>query len=144
MEIIESFSGKYRFLSNFFPAPINADGLRYPTVEHAFQAAKTLDEDDRDRIRFAASPGEAKRLGRRVQLREDWEERKLALMEHLLRLKFQAPALRARLVETHPALIIEGNTWGDTYWGAVRTDNGWEGENHLGELLMKIREEIVG
>ena len=75
--MITSFSGPNRFLSNFFEHPMMVDGLRYPTLEHAYQAAKTNDPELRERIRSAATPGEAKRAGKLVPLRSDWDERRL-------------------------------------------------------------------
>jgi ribA/ribD-fused uncharacterized protein len=132
---IGPFSGTFRFLSNFFPSPVEFEGLTYPTVEHAFQAAKTLNRAERERMRQLASPGEAKRAGRRLTLRPDWEEIKLALMEQLVRQKFADAALRARLLKTWPRPLVEENTWGDQFWGRCRG----VGENHLGCILMRIR-----
>lgn len=140
--MISEFRGSYSFLSNFFPSPIMVDGLRYPTVEHAFQAAKTTDKIWREKIRNATTPSRAKLFGRRCPIREDWEEKKLEVMEYLLQIKFRSPALQRRLLETDDLLLIEGNTWGDTYWGAVRSNGKWEGENQLGQLLMKLRKEL--
>jgi N-glycosidase YbiA len=141
--LITDFSGPNGFLSNFSPSPIMADGHSYPTVEHAFQAAKTRDKLWRETIRLAPTPNDAKKLGRKCPIREDWDEIKIDVMEHLLRLKFRAPALRARLLETGDEFLIEGNTWGDRYWGAQLLVTGWEGQNHLGLLLMKLREEFT-
>jgi ribA/ribD-fused uncharacterized protein len=137
-ERIDSFSGEHSFLSSFHPSPITIQGITWPTVEHAFQAAKTKDIDARVDIRLASTPGKAKRLGRRVELRSDWESIKVDVMEDLLRRKF-APgtALRQQLDATSPAELIEGNHWGDTFWGVCRG----VGRNQLGLLLMKIRDE---
>jgi ribA/ribD-fused uncharacterized protein len=112
------------------------DGTIYHSIEHAFQAAKTLDPDERFEIYKAPSPGQAKKLGRQVRLRSDWETVKLEVMEYLLVQKFkQGSPLAKLLVETGDSQLVEGNTWGDTYWGVC---NGI-GENNLGKLLMKIR-----
>ncbi len=135
---IISFDGDYEFLSNFYPSPILHVGLHYPTVEHAFQAYKTLDPELRSRICACLSPGYAKQAGRRLALRPDWEAVKYVAMEWFLRQKFGNHMLAELLVATGAARLIEGNTWGDRIWGQV---NG-EGENHLGEMLMKIRSEI--
>jgi len=81
---IDSFQDEYRFLSNFWPSPVDYMGDYYPTVEHAFQAMKTMKAEERTEILKAKTPGEAKRLGRKVTLREDWEERKMGVMEHFV------------------------------------------------------------
>lgn len=144
--MINSFTGVYAFLSNFYPCEIEKDGIKFPTVEHYFQACKTLDLNKCAEIAAAATPGEAKRLGRRVKLREDWEEVKDAVMEEGLRKKFKNPRLKAALLSTGDAYLIEGNTWHDNYWGACRCARcrNRQGQNHLGELLMKIRDEDKG
>lgn len=137
--MINRFIDEYEFLSNFYPSPIydNA-GKEYPTVEHYFQAMKTFNLQKRELIRLAESPGKAKRIGRLVQLREDWEDRKLDIMEKALIQKFQIPQLREKLLATGKEELIESNFWNDTYWGVCKG----EGENHLGKLLMSIREKI--
>lgn len=136
---IESFSGHHRFLSNFYACEILLDGEMYPSVEHAYQAAKTLDVDQRETIRRTAAASYAKRLGRRVTLRKDWEHVKLTIMLGLLRQKFQDERLRRLLLRTAPLTLIEGNNWNDTYWGVC----DGKGDNHLGRLLMQVREEIA-
>lgn len=136
--MISSFTGKYSFLSNFFACDIEHEQLRFPSVEHAFQAAKCTEDQDKQSIQKTKSPGAAKRLGRRVKLVPNWETKKLDIMEQLLRIKFSDPDLAEKLVDTYPAKIIEGNTWNDTFWGM---SNG-EGENHLGIILMKIRDDL--
>src|SRR5258708_19770440 len=87
---ISSFKGKYEFLSNFYPAIVKLNGIPYPTVEHAFQAAKTVDPMESHWVGLAQSPGEAKKRGRKITLREDWEEAKLGVMLDLLRQKYDA------------------------------------------------------
>lgn len=140
---ITSFSGAYDFLSNFYLAVVMYEGRRYSTLEHAFQAAKTTDNGERALIERAQTPGIAKRLGRRVRLREDWEEIKLSVMRELLRDKFSDQELKEALIATYPRRLIEGNTWGDRFWGAEGFGGHWHGENHLGHLLMELREELV-
>jgi len=136
---IREFQGKYRFLSNFFPSPVAMDGKEYPSVEHAYQAAKTLDKDRREVIRQQETPGRAKRAGQRAPLRKDWDEVKLRVMEILVRRKFKShDNLKKRLLATGDEELIEGNTWNDTFWGVCRG----RGQNHLGKILMKIREEL--
>lgn len=134
---IESFTGPFRFLSNFFPCDIDFSGYTYPTLEHAFQAAKTNDLSARKVILQAISPGKAKYAGRRVLLRSDWEEVKQDIMLSLLRKKFSDDGLKGMLLDTGNRKLIEGNNWGDTYWGVY---NG-TGDNFLGKLLMQVREE---
>ena len=140
--VINSFQGEYFFLSNFFYSPFEFDGEIYSTVEHAFQAAKTFDTEQRQSIRLAASPAQAKQLGRAVQLRPDWEQVKFDIMLALLRLKFSQADLRQKLLDTGDSELIEGNTWGDKVWGCVLYKGQWVGQNHLGKLLMQVRADI--
>ncbi len=136
---ISSFSGPFRFLSNFWPAPVSLNSLIYPTVEHAYQAAKTLDPDHRQRIRRAPTPKDPKRLGHRLTVRLDWELVKVSTMRRLLIQKFSDPVLATQLLRTAPHTLIEGNTWGDRFWGICEG----EGQNWLGRLLMEIRETLT-
>jgi ribA/ribD-fused uncharacterized protein len=128
------------WFSNFLPndKPFIYQGMTFYTVENFFQAMKTLDIEERKLI-AAATPSKAKRLGRKVKLREDWEEKKLQVMEYALRIKF-APGTSwyTKLMATGNEEIVELNNWNDVYWG--RTLDG-RGENHLGNLLIKLREE---
>jgi hypothetical protein len=137
--VIDSFFGKYRFLSNFYPAVVKYKSNAYPTVEHAFQASKSVDDCTRIMICGAKTPGIAKRMGRRVNLRSDWEDIKLDVVLGLLRQKFSADPLKHQLLSTYPAELIEGNDWGDRYWGV----SYGVGENHLGKLLMMVRTELM-
>lgn len=138
MKIIDSFDGEYFFLSNFSPILVVFDGRVCRTSESAFQMMKTLDPKLRDKI-ANANPSEAKRLGRRVKLREDWEEVKDKIMYEIVLSKFSNyESLKKQLLDTGDAILIEGNTWNDTYWGVC---NG-VGENHLGQILMRVREEL--
>lgn len=139
MTPITSFHGPHRFLSNFYPAPVMLDGTVYPTVEHAFQAAKTTDRAMRWHFLRAPTPGDAKKLGRQVTLRDDWEQIKLQVMMDLVWLKFQEPSLSARLVETAGRDLVEGNHWNDRFWGVC----GGVGENWLGRILMTVRDTII-
>lgn len=136
---ISSFQGDHSFLSNFWPCVVALDSVEYPSVEHAYVAAKTLDPQVRLKARTCRTPGDVKRLGRKISLRTDWNEIKLSVMSELLDQKFgRHPDLRKRLLATGDRQLIEGNTWGDTFWGVC---NG-VGENHLGKLLMKTREKF--
>lgn len=134
-QTIDAFRGQYAFLSNFHPAKVWLGGKLYPTVEHAFQAAKTEDPEERERIRQAATPGKAKRMGQNVKLRYGWEENKQDVMLFLCLQKFRKNPLRRLLLRTGSAKLVEVNTWGDTYWGVC---NG-VGKNALGKILMDIR-----
>lgn len=137
---IDSFVGGYEFLSNFYPSTIIYSGEVYSTVEHAYQAAKVIDPMWEERIRTASTPNQAKKIGRRAPLRVTWENDKVAVMRELVHLKFRIPELRERLIETDPAELIEGNWWGDTFWGVCKG----KGENMLGMLLMEERRCLVG
>ena len=131
---------EYRFLSNFYEAPIEFDGLVFGSNEAAFQAQKCLTQEEK--LQFTEfSPGKSKGVGRRVALRPDWEEVKFGLMEEIVRAKFiQHPELAKKLLETGDKILVEGNTWGDMCWG-VNIKTG-QGQNRLGKILMKIREEL--
>jgi ribA/ribD-fused uncharacterized protein len=138
---ITSLCGPYRFLSNFFivPGGIEYQGRRYPSVEHAYAAAKSLDPAVRATIAILPTPGQAKRAGRAVALRPDWEVVKLAVMADLLARKFSREPLISALVKTGSAEIVEGNNWGDIFWGVCEG----HGENHLGRLLMELRTRLA-
>lgn len=135
--MIEELTGKYRFLSNFFSCFVTYDGVEYPSVENAYQAAKCKNKEDRSFF-LTCKASEAKRRGRVIQMRSDWDAVKLEVMENLIRQKFLTEPLKSKLQSTVPDEIQEGNWWGDFYWGTV---NG-VGENHLGKILMKVRDEI--
>ena len=138
--MITSFDGPYEFLSNFWPSPIVWRGGAYPTVEHAFQAAKTLDEAKRRRIAALPHPADAKAAGQRVELRPDWEAVKTGIMAELVSLKFADPELRARLQATGEREIVEGNHWFDRVWGQCPLGVG---ENRLGLILMAERARLT-
>lgn len=134
---IKGFFGKYRFLSNFYscPAGIWYEGLKYPSVEHAYQAAKV---DSYDRLPFTTcNAKEVKRLGGSVLLdKEDWEEVKYDIMLQLVTQKFAVhKGLRDKLLETKKAYLEETNHWKDVYWGVYEGN----GLNKLGEILMVVR-----
>ena len=135
--MINSFRGDYFFLSNFYESPLLFEGKFYLNSEAAFQAQKTIDKGIRDKF-SKLSAKEAKSLGRNVQLRRDWEDIKDLVMYNILKEKFNNEFLGRALVATEPFDLIEGNTWGDTYWGMC---NG-KGRNQLGITLMQIRKEL--
>lgn len=123
---ITRFQGQFRFLSNFVGG-----------VEQKYQAAKCLSKEDANRI-LTLTPGQAKRAGRKVKLRPDWDNVKVHIMTNLIRKKFYKEPFRSQLIATGSQEIIEGNDWGDHFWGVCM---GF-GENQLGKILMRIRNEI--
>lgn len=134
---IDCFDGEYAFLSNFYNSPFEYDGIIYPTNEHFFQAMKTSNREERERIAAAATPGKAKYLGRSVKLRADWDTARVMVMKLGLYLKFTTSLeLRDKLIATGDSELIEGNTWNDTYWGVCNNI----GHNMLGKCLMELRE----
>lgn len=138
-ETISRFDGQHRFLSNFADCRVTYGKIDYKNAEAAFQAQKTLDVDERERIAGMA-PGEAKRAGRRVALRPDWEDVKRTAMARIVSAKFRQDGNMARLLlATGNAELVEGNTWNDTFWGVC---NG-KGQNWLGRILMALRQDML-
>lgn len=139
LSVISSFSGEYRWLSNFYPSPQTEHGLTFPTNEHYYQACKATNIADAQFVLMHDSPGGAKKAGRAIKCRADWESVKLGAMRKGLILKFtQNPLLLQKLRETAGIMLVEGNTWGDRYWGVCKG----VGENHLGKMLMQLRQEL--
>lgn len=144
MPTISFFIGDYRFLSNFYPCIFIYDGTTWPSVEHAYQAAKTFNHVSREQIRTALTAARAKAIGSEVSLRADWHDIRLTVMRELLALKYRRGSVLARhLVATHPALLIHGNHYHDHFWGAVPFEQEWRGTNWLGKLLMDRRAELI-
>jgi len=152
MEAITSFRDEYRFLSNFYYVTVKntfePDGLVYPTLEHAFQAAKTTDFVIRKEIMRLATPSGAKAAGRQLTIRNDWEKVKLAVMLDLLRYKFSPEyhlVLAHKLVLTYPHALVERNTWHDTTWGSCSCVicSAQVNHNWLGRLLEHVRLELM-
>jgi len=134
---IESFSGKYRFLSNFYPATVVYEGFVFPSVEHGFVAGKyRFDKFQVDRIN-KLSAGQAKRYGREAILPSSWNTNRNKIMVDLVTAKFESSLLMDMLRSTDEKILIEGNTWGDTYWGECPIGTG---KNQLGKILMNIRD----
>jgi ribA/ribD-fused uncharacterized protein len=147
--MINSFSGEHAFLSNFYQHRICFDGLVFPSVEHAFQAAKTLDRTEKMKIADAPTAATAKRLGRKVVvLRPSWDVYwRYSIMETLLAIKFSDTAIGDLLIATEPHGLIEGNTWHDQVWGDCRCGAGRclpTGMNLLGWMLVRQRDKLVG
>lgn len=139
--VIDSFTGEHFFLSNFYEAPIDfGGGLVAKSGEHVYQAMKTEDLTEALAVLATPTAGESKKLGRKVTMRPDWDAVKDEVMEGVLHEKF-APGseLARKLMDTGDAILVEGNHWGDTYWGVC---NG-KGINKLGQLLMNRRDELV-
>lgn len=135
---INSFHGQFGFLSNFYGEGSN-------TVEHLFQSDKTLDENWRRTILEALTPGKAKRLARKVPMRSDWDKIKISVMTYHVTAKFDNIELALKLTDTYPEELIEGNRWHDNFWGDCSCPKciNVKGQNHLGKILMKIREDIL-
>ncbi len=139
VEPILSFDGPYRFLSNFYPAPIKWRGLEWTTSEHAYQASKTSNKLLQQFISTLPTPNDAKQVGKALRLPSNWDEIKFTYMRSVVKAKFtQNPKLLEALIETYPAHLEEGNWWKDTCWGVCPVGSG-NGENHLGKILMELR-----
>ncbi len=132
---IEGFFGPYRFLSNFWYAKVELDGVIYPAIENAYQAAKT---DLHLRSPFKnCSPGQAKSVGRGAPIRKTWDLEKVDIMRQLIEQKFALGSeLAEKLLGTGDCRLVESNTWGDVFWGEC----GGRGQNQLGKLLMSQRD----
>lgn len=136
--VIDSFRGEYFFLSNFYNVPVIYDDIPYLNSEAAYQAQKVVNKEERKNFSFL-NPFKAKKLGRKVELRKDWENCKIKIMYEICKAKFtQNQDCKNNLLKTGDAVLIEGNNWGDRIWGQV----DGIGENYLGKILMKIREEL--
>ena len=147
--MIESFSGRYNFLSNFYPPKIEHQGITYPTVEHYYVAMKVKNDqqidgkfityiDCRELIAKMPNPSRVKQFGKIIKIRRDWDDVKLDVMLWGIREKFKHTDLKDLLLSTGDQELVEGNTWNDTYWGICRG----EGQNNLGKILMKVRMEL--
>ena len=139
MKQIDSFTFGQAYLSNFYYADIEYMGLVYPTNEHAFQAQKNSDPAYQSLVQQARMPNLAKRYGRQIKLREDWEKVKVDIMRNIVMHKFiQNPDLKKKLIDTDNIQLIEGNKWGDKFWGTV----DGVGKNYLGIILMDTRKVL--
>lgn len=141
MESIRSFRGNHLFLSNFYRdrQPVLFNGKYYLTAEHAFQAAKATSEEAREYVASAPDAREAKKRGREILCRKDWDQVKVQVMVAIVWEKFsENENLKRALLETGNAYLEEGNWWKDTFWGVC---NG-EGSNILGHILMAVRDGL--
>lgn len=146
LEVIDSFKEDYEKFSNFYPVLVYYKDIDFPTVEHAFVAGKRKDPMFWRKIAKIPEDkaGKAKRLGRKVKLRKDWNIIKLSHMRKLLNQKFQYPSFKKLLLSTGDAQLIEGNYWHDNYWGDCYCEECVNiiGQNQLGKMLMKVRNLI--
>lgn len=136
--MIESFQGVHRWLSNMSCVVIEFEGDYYPSTEHAYMAAKTLNLKERKPFQIGGdlvSPYEAKKAGRTVTLRDDWNDARDVVMTNIIAQKYSKTPYKELLDLTGDRELVEGNTWGDTYWGVC---NG-EGKNKLGKMIMAQR-----
>ena len=140
MNDITEFQGEFRWLSNFFPVQIEYEGLIYPSVEHAYQAGKLINIEDR-KLFLIMSAGQAKKLWRNYPTYNLTEEFRLNLMYQLLSIKFNQEPFKSLLIATGDCYIQEGNRFGDTFFGYCLKTN--QGKNHLGQMIMNIGEKLL-
>lgn len=146
VDVLE-FKSEFKRFSNFYPVTIHYNRRTFPTVEHAFVSEKSFDPSFKNRIANlkATQAGYAKKLGRQIQLRDDWDEIKNQVMFELVLTKFNKPEFQSFLLLTGEGKIVEGNYWHDNYWGDCycKKCQSVMGLNYLGRILMKIRENIL-
>jgi len=140
--MINFFKNEYKWLSNFYPSHFTYLDREYKSVEHFYQSKKAIKESDETSIINMYLAFEAKKAGRKVELRNDWEEKKGDVMLLALLLKFSIPSLKDKLLGTGNVFLKEGNTWHDNYWGNCYCYKckDIKGLNMLGKLLMEVRE----
>lgn len=143
MKMITCFANEYGWLSNFAPVSVYWNGLYFPSVEHGYVAAKSTNPEFWLKIQGTPTPGEAKRLGRKIELRPDWEHVKLPTMWELMIQKYNQHTFERQLIATDNAILIEGNAWGDRFWGCEYKHGEWVGLNWLGRLTMMIRDDKI-
>lgn len=139
--MINKFREEYSWLSNFTSVSIKYDNIIYPSVENFYVAMKTEDASIREQISLMTA-SEAKKIGRKLMIRKDWEDIKLSVMYYGLNAKFQQEPFKSKLIATGDQNIVEGNYWNDTFWGVDLKQDPNIGENHLGRLIMKVRDLI--
>lgn len=148
VQTINDFKGQHFFLSNFYVgSPFSYGTFQFQTGEHLFNALKTKDFNEAVYVVEASTPGEAKSRGRRVTLRENWDETvRFEAMRTTVGAKFLgSPSLQTQLLVTGDALLVEGNTWHDNVWGDCLCNKGVcidAGQNHLGKILMELRADL--
>lgn len=138
--MIKEFKNQYFFLSNFYECPIYYNKLVFCNAEAAFQAQKVIDEKEQYKF-INLNASQARKLGKTIVLRKDWEEVKDKIMYEIVKRKFTVnKELQQKLIDTKDEELVEGNWWHDTYWG-IDSKTGI-GKNKLGKILMKVREEV--
>ncbi len=139
--MIREFQGNNRWLSNFVPVKIKLGGIDYPSVEHAYMSAKSHDPNWK---RFCSNskngPSAVKRASKNIQLVDNWDAKKLLVMQECINKKFIQEPYKSKLMGTGNRHIQEGNRWGDKYWGVCLRTN--KGKNHLGKLIMEVRKTL--
>jgi N-glycosidase YbiA len=134
----------YGCFSNFSPHGIIIQDTYWTTVEHYYQAQKFVGTPDGviiPVIHAAETPEAAAALGRcsTRQLRSDWDLVKTQVMRVAVLKKFLTHAdIREILLNTGDHLLIEDSPK-DYFWGCGADKTG---QNHLGKILMGVREEI--
>lgn len=148
--------GEYRNFSNMSQHPIDIDGEKFPSVEHYFQAMKARefkDDEMYNKIVTAKTAKAVKAMGKKVKnfVKEIWDSKRDEVMEKAVHAKFtQHPELRKQLLDTGDKPIGEADPR-NLYWGigtSVESEKSkypskWRGQNRMGRLLMKIREEFL-
>jgi ribA/ribD-fused uncharacterized protein len=137
--MISTFRGKWSRLGNYSPCLVFFGKHAYPSVEHAYQAQKTLDPKIQQGVRNQPTPNAAKKFARNFALRPDWDDVKVTIMRELLHEKFASEPERSILLSTGDEELVEGNWWNDRFWGQCPLGTG---ENWLGKLLMEVRGEL--
>lgn len=142
---IDKFEGEFRYLSNFAEYSTEYEGVLYKNSESAYQAAKTIIPEERKKFLLVKTPGDAKRLGRKVTIRPHWDEIKNDVMLVIVQDKFNRHLdIQQKLIDTFPAELIEGNHWHDKVWGVCTCEKcGGKGQNWLGRILMKVRGDLL-
>lgn len=139
--MITEFQGEFRWLSNFAPCSIILDGIKYPSVEHAYMSAKSKENSWKLFCANTSSPGKVKKQSRSIKLIDGWDNLKVHIMKECLEQKYNQEPYRTKLLNTGEDYIQEGNRWNDKFWGVCLKTN--EGENTLGKLIMEIRRHIT-
>jgi hypothetical protein len=152
--MVNRFSGKYSFLSNFYTCSVKYQGINYPSVEHFYVAMKSNDvqlvdgvhytsDDFRKMISLVSSAGLVKKIGSGINIRSDWKTEKISFMNFGIREKFKNVKLAEMLLSTGDSELIEGNYWHDCWWGKCDCERCLgKGKNKLGIILMKVRKEL--
>ena len=139
---IYGFNKENRWLSNFakLDYPIFYKGLQCNTTEEWYVLHKCKNFDDAKYIAEFQSPAKAKELGKLVELSDDFESNRIAIMKNAISQKFNMPSFYDKLIQTE-GYIEETNTWHDNFFGNCICEKcqNIEGENILGKLIMEFR-----